>query len=169
GPFRARPSRQSLARARPPRKAELYDPENGLMSEDASALSRLVPRIVGRVHEDELEGPHAVHLYDRLALPRRPCEMRHLGREQEVRADGKLARPVLVELLAHREVHPPLYDGHVLVRGVPVRRDLGARGLPDADDEGTGLVGVAGEHGQLRARSPRAEGPPLDLPGRPHY
>src|SRR5439155_4527327 len=80
-----------------------------------SPLARLVARIVGRVHEDDLERSRAVHLDDPLALPPYPGEMRRLRREHEIGASGKLARPPLAELLAHPQEHRSLDDGHVLV------------------------------------------------------
>src|SRR5206468_10281357 len=105
-----------------------------------SPLVRLVPRVVGRVHVEYLEGSLAVHLDDPLALPRYPAEMRHLRREHEVGAGGELVRPALLELLARPEEHRSLDDRHVLVLRVPVWWDLAPGRLPDADDEGTGLL-----------------------------
>src|SRR5207249_11713972 len=121
-PRQALPDRQEPRRGRPhrhrPRLAALPPPApvagcktcGGFVSARStgggecstpSPLARLVARIVGRVHEDDLERPHAVHLDDPLALPRYPAEMRHLRREHEIGAGGKLARPPLLELLAH--------------------------------------------------------------------
>src|SRR5438034_1227657 len=141
------------ARQRGAAQAPLHHLGDGRQQGRLDRAPLLFPRIVGRIDVRDAGWAHAVDLNNRLFF--RPCEVRRLRRRDEEAAGRKRLALRLAQLRTVARVERSGDDGHVLVGGMRVSRDLVVRGEFVPEGEWSRLSGVALEQSHLQARRQR--------------